>query len=655
MKFQCNKCSAKYSVNTDKIKGKRAKVKCKKCGAVIQLQRRASTSAATPDPIPEEPILDSERSKTVLEQKPLSLQNLQDLNWYYLLDQKQIGPINKLELIQAISSKYILSSTLVWHPTLDQWKQCSSVSLLKEYFGVFNNQTSDSELNSELLTEEYPKKSEENKSLSSKMTEIKPATSVAIEKNYLLDSAQTTLVEQPESNTSSLTIRTKTLSRIAVPLESPSPSLTSINAETASTIIDSSIFHNEHHEDPASKIFTEEKNNSDLLQSNETSATNHFAHDSKDEEHFFSCLDSEKNPQTHSDSGLHVSVKTTEHDPFSSHEQENDPFQFAVAAVPEPSQSDQKQAELPLSPIEKIREIEPPPPGESTRVFLLAAGVANRAKKHKIYAIVAGTSSFILVTTFFLAILGYVNIPYLSPIIEKAVDKTGLSFVAKHRKKVKEEQVQQLSEEEKQKLRESLSGEKEIKKKHIAKRAGVSGIKNLAVEGEDPNSLLSNLKDVGGIETDLESSSLLSRKENSTANSIKLSNLDKALLQNLYKGEGKVEKKVELDVDLPIPEISTGGSLSSEQIQRVYSRNGNSIKLCYTKALKENNSLRGKMEVQVTVESSGKVTSVETVTEKFQKTEISSCIQKTIQRWLFPPFSEQPVNFMLPFIFQGGS
>ena len=90
MKFQCNKCSAKYSVNTDKIKGKRAKVTCKKCGAVIQLQRRASTSAATPDPIPEEPILESERSKTVLDQKPISLQNLHDQNWYYLIQQQQI-------------------------------------------------------------------------------------------------------------------------------------------------------------------------------------------------------------------------------------------------------------------------------------------------------------------------------------------------------------------------------------------------------------------------------------------------------------------------------------------------------------------------------------------------------------------------------------
>ena len=88
--------------------------------------------------------------------------------------------------------------------------------------------------------------------------------------------------------------------------------------------------------------------------------------------------------------------------------------------------------------------------------------------------------------------------------------------------------------------------------------------------------------------------------------------------------------------------------VTDSQIRDVVQRNKTSLKLCYERVLKHDNSLRNaRVDVGVKVGISGSVTKV-TVPEAYADSEIGTCLSQAIRRWHFPAMgSEYETEFPL--------
>ncbi|MGO9709894.1 MAG: zinc-ribbon domain-containing protein, partial [Polyangiaceae bacterium] len=54
MKFLCDQCKAKYQISDDKVAGKTVRMKCRKCGHLIEV-RAAVTESSVATTAPSEP------------------------------------------------------------------------------------------------------------------------------------------------------------------------------------------------------------------------------------------------------------------------------------------------------------------------------------------------------------------------------------------------------------------------------------------------------------------------------------------------------------------------------------------------------------------------------------------------------------------------
>ncbi|MDW8283507.1 MAG: AgmX/PglI C-terminal domain-containing protein [Myxococcales bacterium] len=82
---------------------------------------------------------------------------------------------------------------------------------------------------------------------------------------------------------------------------------------------------------------------------------------------------------------------------------------------------------------------------------------------------------------------------------------------------------------------------------------------------------------------------------------------------------------------------TSGGGVSTAELQEVVRRNQKSLAACYDRVLKHDESLRrARIDVQVRIGLSGMVTHV-TIAPPYAGTELGQCMQQTIRRWHFPP------------------
>ena len=88
-------------------------------------------------------------------------------------------------------------------------------------------------------------------------------------------------------------------------------------------------------------------------------------------------------------------------------------------------------------------------------------------------------------------------------------------------------------------------------------------------------------------------------------------------------------------------------------ITRVISNNRASIKVCYQRALTRDNSLtHGKLSVKLSIGISGRVKHIALDGPTQFKTLLEPCIKDVVNRWAFPPSSEE-YGTEFPLVFQG--
>nr|ADI21619.1 hypothetical protein [uncultured myxobacterium HF0130_06F04] len=119
------------------------------------------------------------------------------------------------------------------------------------------------------------------------------------------------------------------------------------------------------------------------------------------------------------------------------------------------------------------------------------------------------------------------------------------------------------------------------------------------------------------------------------------------------KGGGKVgagKKKKRRVVGMKMGAIEADGSLDSAAIGKVVRRGQKAVQACYEKELKRDDSLSGKVEVEVTVGEDGKVSDVY-IDDALGSSSLKGCIKSRVKRWRFPKPDGGEVTFSFPFIF----
>lgn len=132
-----------------------------------------------------------------------------------------------------------------------------------------------------------------------------------------------------------------------------------------------------------------------------------------------------------------------------------------------------------------------------------------------------------------------------------------------------------------------------------------------------------------------------------------------ALDINLDTGPGKgIAGKTDVELplanldDVPMPD---SGTLSQKAIMSVVNQKKKSVAICYTQALRGQENLRGKLEIRVTVEPSGRVSKASVETSAFKGSKLGRCIADKIEDWRFPRFSGEAQQVLVPFVLEKGS
>jgi TonB family protein len=79
---------------------------------------------------------------------------------------------------------------------------------------------------------------------------------------------------------------------------------------------------------------------------------------------------------------------------------------------------------------------------------------------------------------------------------------------------------------------------------------------------------------------------------------------------------------------------------SQEELSRVINKHNNAIEYCYKKELRTNPTLKGDLDVEFTIDYSGKVKAVRIVRSSIYSKNIEKCIANRIRAWRFKAISQ---------------
>lgn len=258
------------------------------------------------------------------------------------------------------------------------------------------------------------------------------------------------------------------------------------------------------------------------------------------------------------------------------------------------------------------------PPGEQTRVFMATAGIFKRRRNNLISAVVGIVVVLALGGIIALDVMGIYTIPGMG----LAYDLTGLEDPntdrAIERTKAKLESAR--DPEERKRLQNKLLG--------LGGEPPKKGKGGRGKASPKPDDVITEgIKD----ETDL-------------------SEERKSLAGSLFEDDRKSGSTPELKTPEEITTADLPDGLTQEAIQKVITEKQNSMKLCLTEAARKGEKLSGKMEVQITIDATGRVIEAAINTEKYQGSSMGQCTVKRVMTWKFPRFNGDPVTVVFPYV-----
>jgi predicted Zn finger-like uncharacterized protein len=128
MKIVCDNCTTKYQIADEKVSGKAFKIRCKKCGHVIVVNKSAGDAGATQPPQAEAGA-PAEAAPPAADQAPAS-----DAVWHLVIDREQVGPMTAEEVKAKIRGGQVDGETYGWKEGFEDWLKLSAIDNFKDEF-----------------------------------------------------------------------------------------------------------------------------------------------------------------------------------------------------------------------------------------------------------------------------------------------------------------------------------------------------------------------------------------------------------------------------------------------------------------------------------------------------------------------------------------
>jgi predicted Zn finger-like uncharacterized protein len=145
VRFSCDKCSARFNIADEKVRGRIVAVKCSKCGNRITVNGK---SLVLQEEVVEErtrvaSLTDMEAIRANLESvapapapkpaAPRSVISTADAiadGWHAIIDRQQLGPLSGAEIKSHITQGKLTSRTYVWRDGQGDWKRAADIPAL---------------------------------------------------------------------------------------------------------------------------------------------------------------------------------------------------------------------------------------------------------------------------------------------------------------------------------------------------------------------------------------------------------------------------------------------------------------------------------------------------------------------------------------------
>lgn len=642
MKFACPNCKTRYSIADEKVPaGASVKFKCKVCGTAIRLKRKreapapaampeledsaastrvaalselsdlqqqAAVSSPSPEPLSRQPLREDVGATAVV-----SLNELNELRsraaseqvavgqWYVLVAGEQRGPLNVESINAMLDDGTVDSRSFVWKQGMEDWARISEVPELQRSVGPSSGFDESTAMMDASALQEHLHQSR-----------VDPMTTPSQSENSDMFSESTAMMDARTLH--------EHIAKASAAAETDPP----VDDEVANEVSPSRVGDDRDTGDysPFDPALESSSESTAIYDSNKTtSGESRFSLDSDDRavessDEFYKAR-TEVRPIADIAAAAGLEAPDSSAPPFLG----DDVFQpvdggpasldpEGTGPMSQHPASDEKAGSAPA--------YHDAPPGEETRVFMATAGIFKRRRNHIISAFIGVAVLGAVGGIIALDVMGIYTIPGMG----FAYELTGFEDPNKDRvvERTKSKLARETDPEKRKALQRKLLGLNDSAPQDAApkKRAQRSGTSAPVTEG---------IKE----ETDL-------------------SEQQRQMAQDLFQDDQKQAATPQLKAPDRIQTADLPDGLTRDAIQKVIAEKQSSMKLCLTEAFRKGEKLNGRMDVQITIEATGKVTEAAINTAKYKNSSMGQCTVKRVATWKFPRFNGDPVTVEFPYV-----
>lgn len=276
---------------------------------------------------------------------------------------------------------------------------------------------------------------------------------------------------------------------------------------------------------------------------------------------------------------------------------------------------------------------------ESTRVFIMNAGLHNRKQKHRRYAVMGVVAALSIGILGYLDYTGKVKIPILSHVSERIAKATGDEAKLKQIKMAKIDDAidSDLDDEQAAAIRCEMMGddcpveerERHARRRRSPKKAAPGGIGDVDLEGAFAGN--------GGGKKDL------SRKEGAADVNFGGLGSQATRSQNMVtRSDGFGTKPMSTIAPKDAIAVS-GNELTGAQISKVVKNNKTAIQKCIEKTTKNNGGdmKTAKRKLKLVIKIDGRVQDASITHGPTNASDLGRCITRSAKKWVFPAASSE--------------
>lgn len=286
--------------------------------------------------------------------------------------------------------------------------------------------------------------------------------------------------------------------------------------------------------------------------------------------------------------------------------------------------------------------VDPAAPRDSTRVFIMQAGLHNRGKKHRAYAVGAGFAALGLFALFVLDYRGVIEIPGLHSVVVAVAKRPEPKAVVVDNEWGDADENPALKcalMPDRAKCESEVRAQNEVRRAKRAKKPaelGGSGVAGLKLDDAFKG---------GGGDTG-SGGGLAEAPVNNEFAGVGLSDEERARLALLKKDDKKLTTP-KARMETPVVEA---GTLDAKDVARVVSNGSGAIQDCIEQAAKTGDVPGGKQRLVVTVTPRGTVERALFANGAVNASPAGECITKAATRWKFTAFAGDATDVEIPLI-----